>query len=231
MREIDADPIQAIPPLVDLLKDPNEAVRDAAADALRFMGPEVVPALRDVMEGEGLTAGRHDLGVRTQRIAASILGALTSLSSESLDQAVEVASKACRERRLHEVVRHDACQSLARLGASYEETKPKAIPVLIDVFQELDAAYLRSDLVFAFETLGPEPAIIEVLEQALRDDDLFIRRHAAWALGRFGPAAAPALAALTTVVLTDKDLEARRSAALAIQQIAPTQPMFPSPVR
>ncbi len=222
LREIDADPKQAIPPLVHLLSDPNEALRDAAAEALRFMGPDVVPALRDVIRREGLTAGRHDPGVRTQRIASSILGSISALSGHVLDDALQVASEACVERRLHEVVRHDACQSLARLGASQEPARLKAIAVLVHVFQELDVEYLRSDLIFAFETLGPDAAIIQALEQALDDDNAFIRRYAAWALGRFGPAARESLAALTHASLTDKDLEVRASAALAIQQITPT---------
>lgn len=221
-REVNADPQPSISSLIERLRDPDEAIREAAAEALRFMGPEVVPALRDVIEGEGLTAGRHDSGVRTQRIAAGILGALTSLSGARFDEAVEVATKTCRERRLHEVVRHHACQSLVHLGARREQTRRSVISVLVDVFQELDAEYLRSDLVFAFEALGPDPAIIRLLVRALRDDNVFIRRHAAWTLGRFGPAARDSLAALANVVLTDGDLETRRAAALAIEQVTPT---------
>jgi len=215
------EPLHA--PLVRLLDDPNEAVRDAAAEALRSLGPDVVPALREVIRREGFTAGRHDPGVRTQRIASSLLGGITPLSGAGLDDALQLASEVCLDRRLHEVVRHDACQSLARLGVRQESARLKAIAILLHVFQEVDAEYLRSDLIFAFETLGPDAGTIRVLEQALHDDNAFIRRHAAWALGRFGPAARESLAALTQAALTDSDLEVRASAALAIEQIAPVK--------
>ncbi|MBI3321674.1 MAG: HEAT repeat domain-containing protein, partial [Candidatus Omnitrophica bacterium] len=60
--------------LVQRFYDPEEVVRDAAAQSLRQIGPDVVTALRTLVEREGATWGRHDPGGRAQRLAVNLLG-------------------------------------------------------------------------------------------------------------------------------------------------------------
>jgi HEAT repeat protein len=60
------------------------------------------------------------------------------------------------------------------------------------------------------------PALIE----ALGDNDWRVRRSAAYALGRIGPAGVPAISALEQT-LTDDDERVRSLAAKALQRIQP----------
>ena len=55
---------------------------------------------------------------------------------------------------------------------------------------------------------------------ALKDDDVFVRRSAAYALWRVGPAAKDAIPSLT-VSLKDRDAEVRGWAAKALRAISP----------
>jgi hypothetical protein len=63
-----------------------------------------------------------------------------------------------------------------------------------------------------------EPDPIAELTKALADDNALIRKRAALALGRFGPKAAPAAAALRKA-LSDPDVDVRAAAAAALRGI------------
>lgn len=66
-----------------------------------------------------------------------------------------------------------------------------------------------------------EPLIVvPALVEALKDEDPFIRRDAARALGKFGPDAVDAVPPLR-VLLTDKEPSVRKAAAQSLKQIVP----------
>ena len=157
----------AIEPLVQRFYDPEELVRDAAGSSLAQIGPASVPALRQLVLREGSTHGLHDPGARSQRLAVALLGRLMPVT----DEAVSLAADVCRDRAIHDVVRHDACLSLAALGVQEARVRQQTIETLLQVFQEADAdPYLRTELIHAFGRLGPEPSIVTILAQAAHSD-------------------------------------------------------------
>jgi HEAT repeat protein len=157
----------AIEPLVQRFYDPEELVRDAAGTSLEQIGPACVPALRQLVLREGATHGRHDPGARSQRLAVDLLGRLFPVT----DEVVGLAAEVCRDRAIHDLVRHDACFSLAALGAREPRVRQEAIETLLQVFQESDAdPSLRTELVSALGRLGSEPSIVAILAQAARSD-------------------------------------------------------------
>jgi len=205
----------AIEPLVQRFYDPEELVRDAAGSSLAQIGPASVPALRQLVVREGSTHGRHDPGARSQRLAVALLGRLMPVT----DEAVSLAADVCRDRAIHDLVRHDACLSLAALGAREPRVRQEAIETLRRVFQESDAdPSLRTELLYALGRFGPEPSVVTTLAQALHDREFFIRRTATGTLAQFGASARSALPALRTA-LNDADPEVRASAQRAIEQM------------
>lgn len=206
----------AIEPLVQRFYDPEELVRNAAGDSLEQIGPASVPALRQLVLREGSTHGRHDPGARSQRLAVALLGRLTPVTEE----AVALAADVCRDRAVHDLVRHDACLSLAALGAQEARVRQQTIETLLQVFQETDAdPSLRTELIYAFGRLGPEPPVVTTLARALQEHELFVRRAAAGTLAQFGASARAALPALRTA-LSDADPEVKASVQRAIEQMA-----------
>jgi len=171
--------------------------------------------LRALVAKEGSTLGRHDPGARSQRLAVSVLGALTPATED----AVRLAADVCRDRSIHDLVRHDACLSLARLGAKETPVSQEAIRILLGVIQESDAdASLRTEVIYALEQIGPDASIVEALAQGLRDPNVFVRRAAAATLGRLGAparAAAPELRA----ALSDADPEVKALAQGAVGRL------------
>jgi len=205
-----------IEPLVQRFYDLEALVRQAAWQGLQRIGPQVVPALRALVEREGGTFGRHDPGARAQRLAVNLLGALTPMT----DEAVALAADVCEKRTIHDVVRHDACVSLAQLGQQDARWHAQAVRMLVQVFGESDAdVYLRTELVDQLSGLGPDAETITAFSHALQDPEVFIRRAVAGALVGFGAAAQAALPELQAAV-RDADSEVRASARRAIEHIS-----------
>jgi HEAT repeat protein len=71
------------------------------------------------------------------------------------------------------------------------------------------------------ERRGDTQPILAALTAALKDEDAFVRRDAARALGKLGPDAADATPALTAVVHKDRNSHVRKAAADALKQIDP----------
>ena|SRR6516162_4635496 len=62
--------------------------------------------------------------------------------------------------------------------------------------------------------------VVAALTESLQDENGYVRRDAATALGKFGPLAKPSANNLT-VLLKDKDVGVRKAAEAALQKIAP----------
>jgi HEAT repeat protein len=71
------------------------------------------------------------------------------------------------------------------------------------------------------ERRGETQPVVAALTAALRDEDAFVRRDAARALGQLGPDAADAAPALTAVAHKDRNNHVRKAAVDALKQIDP----------
>lgn len=205
------DSRQTIAPLIRLLDDPVEAVRNQASETLSYVGLDAVPALIDVVKGQGATSGRHDTSVRLQRLAVETLGSLAWRSEDAKQALLDII----QDPRIHTVVRYSAFGGLGRLGTG----APGVAPILIDLMKRTNEDLsLRQAAIMTLEALGPGPTTIEVLGQLLSDGNVHIRQSAAYALRRFGLAAKAALPQLQAA-LTDSDSEVRLSAAAAMKEL------------
>ncbi|MBI3324134.1 MAG: HEAT repeat domain-containing protein [Candidatus Omnitrophica bacterium] len=204
---------RALPQVIQLLDDPVEAVRDQAVETLYYLGPESVAALRQVIEREGQTDGRHDTGVRAQRLAVEAVSSLGWRSPEAKALLLRIVL----DRRLHSVVRYEAFGGLGRLGTG----APGVAPVLVELAQRTDEdSSLRQGAIQTLTRLGaPEPGVVEALGRLLTDQDVWARRAAASALNQFGAAALGARPQLEAA-RADADTEVRLSADAALKQLA-----------
>ena len=202
---------QIIPPLIRLLDDPVEAVRNQAVETLYYVGPDAVSALIDVVKGQGITSGRHDTSVRLQRLAVEALGSLAWRSNDAKKALLDIV----QNPNIHTVVRYSAVGGLGRVGTG----APGVAPILISLVQRTNEDLsLRQAAIMTLEALGPQPETVEALGQFLRDGDVHIRQEAASALARLGPPAKSAVPQLQAA-LNDGDPEVRARAALAINAI------------
>jgi HEAT repeat protein len=71
------------------------------------------------------------------------------------------------------------------------------------------------------ERRGDTQQVVAALTAALKDEDAFVRRDAARALGKFGPDAAEAAPLLTAAAHRDHNAHVRKAAADAVKQIDP----------
>jgi len=81
-------------------------------------------------------------------------------------------------------------------------------------------ASLRLQAIKALKDRISEAAVVPALTETLKDDNAFVRRDAALALGKIGPDARPALPALTAT-LKDREHSVRKAAADALKKIDP----------
>jgi HEAT repeat protein len=76
----------------------------------------------------------------------------------------------------------------------------------------------RLHAVHALRERVKEPAVVPVLAEALKDEDTFIRRDAARALGKFGPTAKEAAPNLQAA-LKDREPSVRKAASESLKKI------------
>jgi HEAT repeat protein/outer membrane protein assembly factor BamB len=203
---------QAIPLLVDLLRDERVSIRRNAVDALIDLPPHtesVQPALRQAL-------GDEDSQVAGD--AARALGALGHTASPSVAALVKTLS--------HEdpYVRVYAAEALASIG-------PKAAAATRDLARAVGdpAPGVRWAACEALAGIGPaaESAVPQLIE-ALEDEFLYVRIFAAGALGSIGPKAQTAREALRAAA---SDPTLRSEAEWALSRIAGVEPGEPdSPV-
>jgi HEAT repeat protein len=196
-------PPAAVPVLLAALQGANPEARQYAAEALgKLETPprEVVPLLVAALRDENALVG----------VAAAV--ALRKLKPED-DTVVPALIEAVRNPAYHRI-REAALGALGAFGARAEP----AVPLLIEVLQERntgrEAPHMLATLALA--EIGPTayPAVF----QALTHEKTRIRLGAVETLREMGPAAKPAVAALTER-LQDPDLGVRLEAAYAIWKI------------
>ena len=197
---------QAILRLRDRLFDPKASVRDAAASALKAMGPGAkvaIPAL-------ALRLRDRD---RYVRITAS-----ETLEKMGADAVPSVSAQLCDA---DPQVRELAARVLQKIGPEAKS----AVPALTEALADEDAR-VRLSAVWALQDVGPEakPAI-PCLAARLRDRDGYVRTTAAQVLTRFGLDAVASL----SVLLDDENPVVRALAANTLREIGVPEPAGSKP--
>ena len=187
----------AIPQLIEALRDGYEPVRLNAAYSLGTIGEPAVPQLIETLGAE------HG---PTRRMAAYALAAVGAPAVPALSEAVQ---------HTEDAVRIEATYALAQIGKPAET----AIPALMQHTKD-PADEVRRYIADAFGGIGPAaapavPALIDMLEN---DEDKQARFEAALALAQIGPASSDAVPALAKA-LRDPDRYVRDNAIHALKRI------------
>ena len=182
----------AIPALVELLGDDNEAVGLNAAYALAHVGDAGLAALVAAMrgnDGENVDDARCfiDVGQKSEleMVARNAAHGLVASGLPAVPALLECAREAGPR------VRKYALFALGELGTDDREV----IDVLVAGCRDGDPA-VRLNAVEGLGLKKGTPAAAEALAAALFDADDEVRFNASFALARLGPAAAPATGAL-----------------------------------
>ena len=206
---------KALTPLTELLKDKDPRVRASAAEALGRIGPkaaEAVPALAALAKDKESPV-RASAAAALVRIAPKAAGTVTTLNKLLGDEDSNV--------------RETAADTLGQIGkpavpvligglksgnpiflqaviSALGKVGPPAVPALIETLSNPNEKLLvRQYAAIALTKIAGNPKeIISALTERLEDKDSAIRRSAAGALGRIGPAAS---AAVPTLIDMSKD--------------------------
>ena len=188
---------EAVPHLIQALRDDYEPVRLNAAYTLGAIGEPAVSQLIEVLSDENGA---------TRRMAAYALAAVGAPAVPALSEALQ---------HTEDAVRVEAAYALAQIGDAAEP----AIPALMERTKD-DNVEVRRYLAEAFGSLGPiaapaVPALIEILDN---DEDKQARFESALALAQIGPAANDAVPVLANA-LKDEDRYVRDNTIHALKRI------------
>ena len=188
---------EAIPLLIQALRDPYEPVSLNAAYTLGSIGAPAVPHLIETLGDE------NDA---TRRIAAYALAAVGEPAIPALTEALQ---------HTEDVVRVEAAYALAQIGNPAES----AIPALMERTKD-ECVEVRRYLAEAFGGLGPiaAPAVPVLTDMLASDDDDQTRFEAALALAQIGPAASDAVPVLANA-FSDENRYVRDNVVLALKRI------------
>jgi HEAT repeat protein len=215
LGRMEDDAVKAIPDLKAALKDGNQAVRSAAADALRRIAAspdrDAAKLVADALpELEQLVKDKNadHLGRAAAALAIGQIGAPDALP------AVATLGDTAADDKAPADVRKAAVEALGRLG----EDAAAASTKLAAVLSAADAPpALRRAAVEALDRFGPAAkSAVPALKKAVSDDDKFIRIVSLHALGRLGPALGADAKDVVAVLLPriDDDLIEVRVAAI-----------------
>jgi HEAT repeat protein len=186
--------------LIRTLGDPDPQMRRGAAIALRINGQAI-----GAISALARHLGDEDPGVRLN--AARMLSRIGPCAEPYLLNALSSGSPAAREAAA------DALSDADKVSAA-------AVPTLLVSLAEPEEP-VGEYVVKAFKTVGPN-AVPELVAK-LSSPDARVRRRAACALGKLGPAASAAMGPLTQA-LADYDCLVRASAAEALGRIGCPNP-------
>jgi len=99
-------------------------------------------------------------------------------------------------------VRFTACHVLALNGTAARQ----AVPALLKMLGHSNVFY-RRNASHALAAIGPDAAAINVLNEALKEEEAWVNYHAAIAVGKLGPQGKPAVPALLNLLKSKKATE------------------------
>jgi HEAT repeat protein/beta-lactamase regulating signal transducer with metallopeptidase domain len=218
---------EAMPALIEMLKDEDIGVASAAASTLEEMGSEgkpAVPALIEMLKRQkqsrspmapGVSDLRHIIGSKTT-IPAALVDLLKDENADVRRGAAFAVDYLIYGFPGENKTKDDP-------GGHYEVVDAStAAPILKGLLNDKDSG-VRSAAVKALVLMGPEfrATAVPVLVELLKDKDPNVRWMAVWDLGKIGPDAKAALPALTAMI-HDPASGVRENIAEALESISPT---------
>lgn len=170
--------LEAQSALVNSLNDDDEAVREAAAHAIGRLGSSAIPAIERMLENSDKYIRRHAVWA-LGKLGPNAVKALPALCKALRDSDPRTAS--------------GAAQALGELGTA----GGAAVPDLAEAMRGTNVVLCRL-AAKALSQIGP-PAFSTLLVH-LTHHDPFVKGEAAMAVGWMGPAAAPAITSLVSIV-------------------------------
>jgi HEAT repeat protein len=195
LRQANADAKVSYPAFVEALADDSPVVRLSATRALSRFGSQALPQLKLALKDK-------DAAVR--RDAVQVLQGMRSSPKLVLPLLAEA------QKDDNPVVRKSAADVLGSFG-------PAALPHLIEALKDQDKDVRNQALDSMKKLEGNPQAMAKLLSEALKSEDLMVRRGAAYALSRFGTDAVDPLIA----ALKDKDDRIRWEAADSLRVVGP----------
>ena len=218
---------EAMPALIELLKDEDAGVRMTAAYTLRELGEAgkpAVPALLELLKNEKDV--RSPMAPYTCHVLRDIIGYKTSIPMKLLDLLKDENAN----------VRRGAVFAIMLLTEPLPDTEPivddprgyyevvdaaTAIPILRELLTDKDSG-VRGAAAKALVQMIPEsrPSLVPILMELLTDKDPNIRWMAVWDLREIGPDSKAALPALRNMI-HDPGYGVRENIAEALEKISP----------
>ena len=201
----DAEP--AVPNIIRLLRDVNDAVRWNATYALGRIGR---PADKIVSALQGVILDDRDPKVRAQAAGSLCLMKDHPAVLPSLLTALDDSSPQ---------VRFEAGKAISCLEGAARSAVPRLIEVLLNDKEEDP----RVGAAIALNGIGPQAAmaVFALTQSLLRDPAQWVRRHSAEALGNIGDDSA--IPALEKAAKVDPSLFVRGTASRALEQLKDSQ--------
>jgi hypothetical protein len=197
------DAKSAVPTLIELLKDADSTVRQAAAVALETLYEKAKPAIPALKEAV------NDKASKVRAAAVSALWIIQGLDAKS---AVPVLLQLLKDK--DSSVRCTAAVVLRRIGPKAKS----AIPALTELLKDKDSE-VRWNAIIAFTMVSSDAkSAAPVLAQLLKDESEQVRDAAGIALDGMGSDAKSAVPVLKEL-LKDKDEKVRQAASHALKKI------------
>ncbi len=221
---------EALPDLIEALRQDDPAVVQAVGETLVKIGPAALPPLRKALEDPNFQVRQRAaqiagaFGPNARRLSGE-LAALTLDSNLEVRSAAESAILQIGEPAIPEVARllrqknvatrQSAASLLGRLGVP-------ASPALVRALRQDENGSVRAAAATALGTIRPpKTGTVQALIDTLKDFDDTARTAAIVALGSLGPEAKAAIAPLIQVALKDSEPLIKQRAAQALEAIGP----------
>jgi HEAT repeat protein len=219
--------VVAVPSLTLALRQPEPAVRVAAADTLGNIGPvakEAIPALATLLGDEDQEVSRH-AAAALGRIGPAAVPELIEVARWRSRYTTDMASTAFANLKADDATVRELVQLMGNVKEDHavRAFAAKALGYMPEKAQTVQSEIIRAlgdenDDVrtaarWALGQIGPK--VIPALKDALKDGNPRLRSGAAFALGSMGPAAEEAVPDLLAV-MNDNDRTVRIDAILAI---------------
>ena len=204
----DTDPTR-VSLLTELLTDKRSEIRGESAEELEEIGPEAkaaVPTLIALLADEAVCDSGLNYIVQVRDTAEDALIAIGSESVPALTEAVA---------RGKPLVSDGAVYALGQIGPKAQTS----LPTVIEAINNGADLNLRRRIVRSLAKIDQTGELaIPVMVESLQDEDKYVRRGAAEALGAYGPRAQRAVPSLLKA-LQDKEPYVRGGAAVSLGDI------------